>query len=297
MLLGLIWNGSVKSAHDILGISPSATEAEIKQAYRRLAGRLHPDRTGGDRSAEEQLKEVNRAYRDAMEQLRSPNSSLNGDFEEMFRSTFADDFFSVFSGLSGMGRRSPNPQIIDVPLSFEEALSGVVKQATMRRWKSCDSCGGRRSASCQSCQGAGRVSVSDRVEFRIPRGSDTDEVIHARSDLGFPMVARLVVEPSTVWERSGLDLRLLVPVPAPHLQPGAKIEAASPYGSVELSVPSGFNTERWLRVPGHGIRHASGATGALLVRLVAEVAVEGQTFTRSNAYNDWLKSRQVLSAD
>lgn len=283
----------MQTPHEILGVPRNASEAQIKEAYRRLAGKLHPDRTGGDKTAEERLKSVNQAYTDALKQVRSPRAN-SVSAEEMYRQAFSDDFFSIFSGLSGTRSRR-HVQHIEVPLSFEEALSGVIKEATMRRWDVCPSCHDRASASCGRCGGKGKVAFSDRVEFHIPPGMDTGDLINATSQMGHPMIARLEVGPSSVWVREGVDLKLAVPVPCSEMGQGMKVKAASPYGSVELSVPRGFHTDQWLSVPGHGVRHHSGQQGRLLVRLVVEVPTEGDQFPRSESYRQWLMHRDVLS--
>ncbi len=99
---------------EVLGISSSATEDEIKDAYRKLAKRYHPDLHPGDRQAEEKMKEINEAYSEAM-QYRKTGSYSSGAYSSGDRSyTNGTGGFDPFRGgwgpwRPGWGGTGPNP--------------------------------------------------------------------------------------------------------------------------------------------------------------------------------------------
>ena len=125
--------------YDILGLDRSASEAEIKRAFRRLAFKYHPDHNNED-GAEERFKEINEAY----EVLSDPERRANYDrfghmgqafgrgFEDfdIFRG-FGDIFDSFFGGATTATRRGPQQGTdlrYSLPLSFEEAVFGCEKE-------------------------------------------------------------------------------------------------------------------------------------------------------------------------
>jgi molecular chaperone DnaJ len=172
--------------YELLGVSRTATDEEIKRAYRKLARELHPD-TNPDPTAEERFKEVTLAY----ETLREPERRRRYDTfgPEGLRGTggpSADDIFgggagglgdlfdAFFGGGSpfgggggGRGGRGGPPRGHDVEmrlhLSFEDAVFGAQRDITMMVPVACSTCGGSGArpgttpARCSQCQGTGEV--------------------------------------------------------------------------------------------------------------------------------------------
>ena len=160
--------------YEILGVSRSASESELKKTYRQLALKYHPDKNPGDQQAEEKFKEAAEAY----EVLKDPekrqiydqygHEGLKGQgfsgfsgFDDIF-SNFGDIFGDIF-GMGG-GRRSTGADLrLDLSLKFEEAAFGVKKDVSVNKRVSCDTClgtgcsPGTRPQVCSACRGTGNI--------------------------------------------------------------------------------------------------------------------------------------------
>lgn len=170
--------------YEILCVSRTADENEIKKAYRKLALKYHPDRNPGDSKAEELFKEASEAYEvlhDARkrrlydqyghEGLQNNGFSGFGGFEDIF-SSFSD----IFSDFMGGGRRQKGRRgsdlRYDVQISFLEAISGKKLNIEIPRMDECDECHGTGAANgseadtCRFCNGRGQVYQSQGF-FRI----------------------------------------------------------------------------------------------------------------------------------
>src|SRR5688572_7217086 len=132
--------------YEVLGVERSASEGDIKKAYRKLALELHPDRNPGNPEAEERFKEASEAYAvlsDADKRAaydRFGHAGLNGGagfggFEAAvdLNEIFGDFFGDLFGNATGSGRRRSRAQRgsdlrEDLTLTFEEAVFGTTKQ-------------------------------------------------------------------------------------------------------------------------------------------------------------------------
>lgn len=157
--------------YDILGVSRSATQDELKKAYRRLAREYHPDRNP-DSNAEEKLKRVNEAYDVLSDSEKRSNYDRYGtaDSQGINMDGFGDIFSSIFRGFGGFGggrgRAGPPPGQtlrMTIKLSFEEAFFGSEKEIAFRRKIKCEHCGGNGAkpgsspTKCRTCGGQGQV--------------------------------------------------------------------------------------------------------------------------------------------
>jgi molecular chaperone DnaJ len=173
---------SKRDYYEILGIERSATEVELKSAYRKLALKYHPDRNPGDHAAEEKFKECAEAYgiladgdkRAAYDRFGHAGvSASGGGFDPTVFSGFEDilgglgDIFG-FGDLLGGGRRRGGPQRgadlrYDLEISFEESAKGAETSIQIPRQEHCEKCGGTGAAPgsaptvCGQCRGQGQV--------------------------------------------------------------------------------------------------------------------------------------------
>lgn len=178
--------------YEILGVSRSASEQEIKSSYRKLAMQCHPDRNPGNPHAEEQFKECTEAYGvliDAEKRRRYDqfgHAGVNGGsgfsgFDPSAFADFSDIFGDIFGDLFGMnmgGGQRGRPQRggdarADLTLTFEEAAFGKKTQVKVQRYELCDQChgtgsAGRGPATCSTCRGRGQVRYQQSI-FSIAR--------------------------------------------------------------------------------------------------------------------------------
>ena len=184
-----------KDYYEVLGVDKSASEDEIKKAYRKMAKKYHPDLHPGDSEAEKNFKEVNEAYEilsDPTKKSRydqfghagvDPNFGAGGGGAGGFGGfgDFGDlgDLFGSFFGGGFGGGRTQNPNAprrgadtsTTVNLSFEEAAKGCKKTIKVTRIENCTDCNGSGAApgtspkTCPNCHGTGHINVTQRTPF------------------------------------------------------------------------------------------------------------------------------------
>ena len=175
---------SKRDYYEVLGVSKSADDSEIKKAYRKLAMKYHPDRNQGDADAEVKFKEASEAYavlhdkekRSAYDQFGHAavdgNTGQGGfgfDFNSSAFQDIFEDFFgdSSFFGGGGNRRRKTNNRgsdlRYDIAVSLEEAFNGKKFKVKIPTQVQCDSCSGSGASqgsqpvTCQSCGGRGQI--------------------------------------------------------------------------------------------------------------------------------------------
>jgi len=190
-----------RDLYEVLGVERSATEEDLKKAYRQLAMKWHPDRNPGNKEAEEKFKEVAEAYEvlhDPEKRARydrfghaaagAPGGAGGGGFEDLggfdladalraFMRDFGSGGFGGFgdafdpSGRSGPRERRGRSIEIRLPLTLEEIASGVEKVVKVRHMRACGTCRGTgaregtKRKSCPVCHGSGQVRVVQRSIF------------------------------------------------------------------------------------------------------------------------------------
>jgi len=201
-----------KNYYDLLGVKRDASEREIKQAYRRLARKYHPDVNPGDNSAEAKFKEINEAYEiisdkekrqkydkygdkwqyaDQFEQAKQQQSQYRdfnpgGGASYQFTGGDFGDLDGIFAEILGGGRtrtshRRAQPQRgqdleSPVEVTLEEAYQGTTRTISLQVPEPCPTCRGSgriQNLPCSTCRGAGMTSSIKRLEVKIPPGVDS----------------------------------------------------------------------------------------------------------------------------
>ncbi|MBE6913631.1 MAG: molecular chaperone DnaJ [Ruminococcaceae bacterium] len=180
--------------YEVLGLTKSASDDEIKKSYRKLAKQYHPDLHPGDKECEEKFKEANEAYEVLSDPDKKakydqfghaafdPNSGFGGgggfgDFGDL-----GDILGSIFGGFGGFGgggqQRRNAPQRgenlrVRLSVTFEEAAFGCSKDITIPRIEDCEECSGTGAEkgttpeSCSECGGTGSVRTQQRTPFGV----------------------------------------------------------------------------------------------------------------------------------
>lgn len=173
---------SKRDYYEVLGVSKSATEREIKKAYKKLAMKYHPDRTQGDKGMEEKFKEIQEAVEvlsddqkraaydqyghDAFDQSRGFGGGAGGaDFGDIFGDVFGDIFGGGRAGGGRSRARSGSDLRYNLDLSLEEAVRGKEIEIQIPTLVNCDTCDGSGAKTgtspktCTTCHGSGQVQM------------------------------------------------------------------------------------------------------------------------------------------
>ena len=172
--------------YEVLGVSKNATNDEIKSAFRKLAKEYHPDVNKAPDAAEK-FKEAQEAYavlsdpdkRKQYDQFgHAAFSGSNGtggydfsgfDFSDIFDGLFGNsDFSSFFGGRSKARPTKGRDKLVNINLTFEEAVFGCKKTLTVDTTEKCEECngkGGKGEKTCSSCHGSGTVTSEQHTIF------------------------------------------------------------------------------------------------------------------------------------
>ncbi len=186
---------SKQDYYEILGVSKTASNDEVKSAYRKLAMQHHPDRNPDNKESEEKFKEATEAYEvlsDANKRSRYDQFGHQGirggqDFHQYSNvndifSAFGDMFGGgggIFEQFFGGGQQRRNPSMgepgsdirIRLPLTLEEIADGTKKKIELKRMVICEPCSGKGAkpgsgvSACTSCNGTGEIRQVSRSVF------------------------------------------------------------------------------------------------------------------------------------
>ncbi|HKP02032.1 MAG TPA: molecular chaperone DnaJ [Chthoniobacterales bacterium] len=183
--------------YEVLSVSRTATEEEVKRSYRKLAVKFHPDKNPDDPQAEERFKELGEAYDVLMDAdkraaydrfghaaFAQGTAGRGGGFHDpfdIFREVFGgggggggifESFFGGGATVDREGRQRGSDLRYDMQITLEEAAFGVDKEIEVRKLDTCATCNGKgaepgsRTINCPACGGRGQV-ISSRGFFQV----------------------------------------------------------------------------------------------------------------------------------
>lgn len=273
-----------KDYYDVLGVSRSASDSDIKSAYRKLAKKYHPDKNAGDDSAAEKFKEIGEAYavlsdpekRKVYDQYghagQVPPGAYAGaggfggaDFSGFDSSQFSD----FFQGLFGQGRAGGRGSF-GGGVNLEDLLGGVGGAVS----------GGRRFV--QNVEGELQVTLQEayagteenisvdgkRLSVRVPAGTRDGARLRlaGQGPGGGDVLLTVRVLEDGRFDLDGNDLSVMVDVPVDVAALGGSVRVPTMKGDVTLTIPAGTNGGRRMRLKGQGWP-AKGGAGDLYARI------------------------------
>ena len=280
-----------KDYYATLGIAKTASQDEVKKAFRQMARKFHPDVAKDKKTAENKFKEINEAYEvlgdpekrkrfddlgaDWDQQGRAPAGGARGrrgggmpdgfdpgEFSGTGFSDFFEQFFSErqrkpqspFGGAGGRGRAAGEDTIADLMISIEEALRGEKKKISLR---------------------SGAEQAPEVFEVRIPKGVQEGQKIRLAGHgqpgvMGGPpgdllLVVRFSKHPD--YRIEGTDLFYELTVPAWLAVLGGEQTISTPDGSVLLKIPAGSQSGKRFRLKGRGMPMGEGMRGDFYAEL------------------------------
>lgn len=260
---------SYKDYYQLLGIPRTATQKEIKAAFRKLAAKHHPDKNPGDKQAEERFKEINEAYtvlsdpekRKFYDQYGSAESrptftppsggfTVEGDFSDFFR--------SLFGGFSTSRRSDPFQEFARA----SEFTRGPVPRDAE----------GAISVDLETAYRGGTTTITvdgRRIEVAIPKGTRPGANLRLRGQApaGGDLYLKVDIKPHPRFRLDGDDIHINVPVPDYLAVLGGTVRVPTLDGDVELTVPKQIRSGQALRLRGRGWPRRNGTPGDALAEL------------------------------
>ena len=260
--------------YTILGVEKNASKEEIKRAYRKLAHKYHPDKSGG---SDTEFKRINEAYYVLGDDKRKAEYDRFGTFsggrggfagqgdfgfEEMWKNfggsggfsfgggDFTDIFESLFGvGFQGSARQSKRGRdiSIEIMIPFSEAVFGTTRKILLNKRATCEECkgsgatGASKTEKCETCSGSGTVRESRRSIFGVFTSLSECPKCKGRGEV--------IKNPCKACKGEGVLRR---------------------ENEVEISIPAGINNGEMLRLTGEGEAKRGGAAGDLYVKIHVE---------------------------
>jgi molecular chaperone DnaJ len=248
-----------KDYYEILGVKKTATDAELKKAYRDLAKKYHPDKNKGNKEAENRFKEISEAYavlsdtekRAQYDRLGreafgpgGANPFAGFDFSEFMgggrggrkagggrRTSGTMDFTDIFGDLFGGGRgfEPPRPEALEaeITIDFRDAILG----------------------STMSLQVNG-----EPIRIKVPEGIADGQKMRVPRKGNATLQLTVHVKPHPFFERRGDDIHTDLPVTVGEALRGAEVDAPTIHGPVRMRIPAGTQAGRVMRLSGKGVK-------------------------------------------
>ncbi len=270
-----------KDYYDSLGVSRSATEGDIKSAYRKLARQFHPDRNPGDKAAAERFKEIQQAYDVIGDKKKKEQYDQFGpNFEHMGAGGGGGYPGSGFPGgaqwgTSGGGGGYQNIDPAAFQSIFEQMMGGAggggfpgdfsttgpsTGRKTRGRKKAPQDVETEIEVDFLTAAKGGTVDLG-KIKLDIPAGFPDGKKLRVRGqgENGGDLYVVVHIRPHPYFKRDGQNIILDVPLTVSEAALGCKVDVPTLEGTVTITVPAGTSSGQRLRVRGMGLP-ASGST-------------------------------------
>ncbi len=273
-----------RNPYEVLGLTSSASDQDIRAAFRKLAKQYHPDRNPGDKKAEEKFKEVSAAFDilgDAEKRKKFDRGEIDAEGRERAYNPFGGGFGGAAGGYarghphSGAGGPGAGASFDDLGDIFADLFgarrAGAVRGRDLRYRL--------EVAFLEAARGATkRVTMPDgrALDLTIPAGLEDGQTLRLKGqgeagEGGGPagdVYVEVKVLPDQKFERKGRDIHTEVAIPLNVAVLGGKITAPTISGDVTVSVPAWSNSGAVLRLRGRGLKgEAGGGPGDQYVTL------------------------------
>jgi DnaJ-class molecular chaperone len=281
--------------YTLLGVPRTASEADIKKAYRKLAKELHPDANKDNPKASERFSEITQAYDilgDADKRARFDRGELDADGNPANPFAGAGAGFGAggFGGAGGFRGGRPDPwgqqrggfgSEGDPSSIFEELFGGRSRRAPPPKGANVSyrlSVGFADAATLVPQ----RITLGDgkTIDLKLPKGLETGTQMRlpGRGEPGpggaGDAIVTIEIKPHAFFRREGADVRLDLPVSLAEVVAGAKVKVPTVDGPVMLGIPAGSTSGKVLRLKGKGFSRKDGTRGDQLVSLLVDVPAD-----------------------
>ncbi len=256
----------MRDPYKVLNVRRDADLETIKQAYRQLAKKFHPDRNPGDRATEQRFMDITAAYqllsdpkaRHAYDlgQRRSGRQTAGNSSVEQAKEVLAG-WRHRFETMVGRWVQTPksagHPETDrSAPMSDDRDVKAIEVDFVLAAK------GGKQ-----------RITMPDGklLEVTLPPGIDDQMVLRLKGDGRGDLLVRIHLQPHPFFTRKGLDLHLDMPISLQEALLGAQVRTPTIDGAVSLTIPMGANSGQVLRLKGKGAVGRGSARGDQYVRL------------------------------